>query len=400
MEGISTDRRNRHYLLPSLRFVICLCLAQGAAAMAATAPTLGSLSTYGIVSQTYTNNLNPTIINGDVCYTTGPATPATTITGVLKVPCGAEIGDQGAALTGLDSQLATCTTLGAAVDLSTVAVGGGTPGVIPPGCYSSTGAMSVTSTVTLSGSGVYIFRPGAGVSAAALNTSDGSNVVLNAGACAADVFWAPTNATTLGANSTFVGTIIGAAGLTMGNSATLLGRALTAGGTATTAANTITVPSACVSPTLPTVSVTKVSNGGTGTFGFSGSNGFANQNITTTSAGVGVSGATQALTAAGASTTITESAPPTGYALTSISCNGLGAGGVATPNIGARTVTLDAAATAAGAAIACTFTNTFSSPGGQVTSVPTLSEWSLIILSGLMATFAFVQIRKRKGASF
>ncbi|MGQ5525717.1 prealbumin-like fold domain-containing protein, partial [Chitinimonas sp. PSY-7] len=38
-------------------------------------------------------------------------------------------------------------------------------------------------------------------------------------------------------------------------------------------------------------------------------------------------------------------------------CTGLGAGGTATPNLAAGTVTLDAAATAAGSNIACTFTH-------------------------------------------
>ncbi|MDO8330044.1 MAG: hypothetical protein Q7T36_06195 [Fluviicoccus sp.] len=108
---------------------------------------------------------------------------------------------------------------------------------------------------------------------------------------------------------------------------------------------------------LPTVTLTKVSLGGVRTFSFTGSNGFTAQNITTVSSGVGVSGATQYLTAASAPTVLTESLPA-GYNLTSVSCTGLGAGGVATPNLLAGTVSLDAAATAAGADIACTFTNT------------------------------------------
>ena len=70
-----------------------------------------------------------------------------------------------------------------------------------------------------------------------------------------------------------------------------------------------------------------------------------------------MTGTTQTLTAAGFSTSITESAPPVGYTLTGISCTGLGSGGTATNNLVTRTVTLDAAATAAGSAIACTFTN-------------------------------------------
>lgn len=111
----------------------------------------------------------------------------------------------------------------------------------------------------------------------------------------------------------------------------------------------------------PTVTVTKVSNGGVGTFAFSGNNGFAAQNITTAIPGTGVAGATQTLTAASTATRITESAPPAGFVLSAISCTGLGAGGTATPTIngsGGGFVDLSALATAPGSNIACTFTNT------------------------------------------
>jgi hypothetical protein len=97
--------------------------------------------------------------------------------------------------------------------------------------------------VTLNGAGVYIFRPGG-----ALNTGADSSVVLAGGACAADVFWAPVGATTLGANAalsltpTFAGNILDAAGITIGHFANLTGRALAFGGTVTTDADTITVP--------------------------------------------------------------------------------------------------------------------------------------------------------------
>ncbi len=105
------------------------------------------------------------------------------------------------------------------------------------------------------------------------------------------------------------------------------------------------------------VTISKVSVGGTGAFGFTGSNGIAAQTLTTTVAATPVTGAAQALTALGTATTITEGVPPAGYALTGISCSGL-PGGTATPDLAARTVTLDAAATASGANITCTFTNT------------------------------------------
>ncbi|MEO5625667.1 MAG: IPTL-CTERM sorting domain-containing protein [Dokdonella sp.] len=216
-------------------------------ALAATAPPLGSSSTYGVVSSTFTNaNTSPqTIVNGDVCFTTAPVTPPLTITGATLTPCPPATGmDQGLALANLNGQ--PCLSLGAgAVALNAVIVGVNPPGTIPPGCYSSGGAMNVTvsTTVTLTGGGVYIFRPGG-----ALNTGADSKVALVGGACASDVFWAPVGATTLGANSalsatpTFVGNILDAAGITIGHFANLTGRTLAFGGTVTTDANTITVP--------------------------------------------------------------------------------------------------------------------------------------------------------------
>ena len=390
-------------LLASLGAAAFLCVSQ--AAMAATAPSLGSESTYGIVSETYTNTVSGTTINGTssqpaVCYTTGPSV-APTITGTTVTPCPAATGtDQDAALADLNSQV--CTSIGSAVALDTYSVGGGTPGVFPPGCYSSTGAMSVTTgtTVTLSGAGVYIFRPGG-----ALDPADNSHVVTEGGACANNVFWTPIGATTIGANSSFVGNVFrgSAAGLsiTLGSTVNFEGRALAFGSTVKTDTDTITVPNpgACAEATLPTVTVSKVSNGGVGAFSFTGTNGFTSQSITTITSGVAVAGAAQSLTAAGVSTTITETAPPAGYTLASISCTGLGSGGTATSNIPGRSVALDTAATAAGAAIACTFTNTL---GAQVlpTSIPTLSEWAMILLASLMALVGLVQLRRRGGTGF
>ncbi len=144
------------------------------------------------------------------------------------------------AIDGLNIQV--CTSIGAAVDLAGFDMDGAgplPPGTYTPGCYSSTGAMSIGGggTVTLSGSGTFIFRP-----VGALNTTANSIVQLAAGASECDVFWAPTAATTLGADSTFVGYILDAAGITIGNNVTILGSALAYGGTVTADSDTITVP--------------------------------------------------------------------------------------------------------------------------------------------------------------
>lgn len=245
--GAAGSRGHDPGWLARLGFVALLSLAQSVPALAATAPNLGSTSTYGVVSSTFTNsNTAPqTIINGDVCFTTPPVTFPLTITGATVTPCPPATGvDQGIALANLLGQ--PCASLGAGdIALDAASVGGNPPGTIPPGCYSSGGAMNVTlsTTVTLNGAGIYIFRPGG-----ALNTGANSKVVLAGGACASDVFWAPVGATTLGANAalsvtpTFVGNILDAAGITIGHFANLTGRALAFGGTVTTDANTITVP--------------------------------------------------------------------------------------------------------------------------------------------------------------
>ena len=110
--------------------------------------------------------------------------------------------------------------------------------------------------------------------------------------------------------------------------------------------------------TLPSVTVRKISNGATGTFSFTGNNGWVTQPVTTTAAGVTSTSQSEALLTPGVATTITESAP-FGYSLTSIVCTGLGTG-TATPTVNGTaggSVLLSAAATVSPNNIVCTFTN-------------------------------------------
>ena len=203
------------------------------------------------MANTFTNTNAATTINGDACFTTGPGT-AYTLNGTQTVPCSGQVGmDQDSALATLNGE--ACTSLGAGVvTLDTVVVGLNPAGTIPPGCYSSGGAMNITTlaTVTLSGNGVYIFRAGGPLSVGA-----GSTVSLTNGALAGNVFWAPVAASLFGARATFVGTIIDAAGITFGHLANLTGTALVFGGTVTADANTITVPPAATPVTLQSFSV-------------------------------------------------------------------------------------------------------------------------------------------------
>jgi hypothetical protein len=260
--------RHLSRIFPASAGAALLLLA--APALSQTAPDLGSTSTFGIVSETFSNTTAGTTVDGDVCFTTGPAVDPT-VTGTVQTPCPEQVGiDQKAARDELDAQ--SCTSLGSAVALDTVSIDGGPPGEFPPGCYSSTGAMSITTgaTVTLNGDGVYIFRPDG-----ALDPAAGSSVVTAGGACTNNVFWTPGGGTTIGANAAFVGTVFRgtAAGLsiTLGDSASLEGRALAFGSTVTTANNAIAVPDQCQEEP-GTLIVEKQTNpeGSTQSFSFTG----------------------------------------------------------------------------------------------------------------------------------
>ncbi len=200
-----------------LAVAFTLGLAGLMAALAATTPSLGSAATYGILSSTYTNTVSGTTINGDVGFTTGPAVvPGGTHTNYGSgAPYSTAGTDQGTALTNLNDQACTFTFAPGAIDLA-IDTTHGSIGVYTPGVYCTSGAASIgTAGITLSGSGTYIFRVNG-----ALTSVANSVVTLAGGASACDVFWTPAAATTLGANSTFVGTNIDASGITIGSTVT------------------------------------------------------------------------------------------------------------------------------------------------------------------------------------
>lgn len=223
-------------------FVLALTLGVTGLLNAATTPSLGQAASFGILASTYTNTVSGTTITGNLGYTTGPAV-APTVNGSTYSPPASTYTtagtDQGAALAALNSQACTHTFPAGAVDLATD-TSHGTIGIYAPGvyCTTATSAASIgTGGITLSGSGTFIFRING-----ALTTVANSTVTLASSASACDVFWTPTAATTLGANSTFVGTNIDDSGITIGSTITWTGRALAFGGTISTTTDTITVP--------------------------------------------------------------------------------------------------------------------------------------------------------------
>lgn len=240
----------RRAVLFVLSIFLVLGFAGSSVTRAATTPSLGAAASYGVLAGTYTNTSVSTV-NGDVGFTTPPAVAPLGShpnygSGAPYATAGA---DQGTALTNLNGQACTTNFPPGAVVIT---------GTYAPGVYCSTGAMNLSGTITLNGAGAYIFRADG-----ALNTAAGTIVVLAGGASACDVFWTPT-ATTLGANTTFAGTVIDDASITVGANTNWTGRALSFASTVTTDTATITVPTCAPPPaTLRVVKQVINNNGGT-----------------------------------------------------------------------------------------------------------------------------------------
>lgn len=215
------------------------------AVLAATSPSLGEATSYGVLAGTYTNTSAGTTVTGDIGYTTGPAVAPLGVH--ANYGSGAPVStarvDTASALTALTSQPCTFNFADGPIDVSTDGPNGAT-GVYAPGVYCSNGAMNVgVGGITLSGAGTYIFR-----AVGALTSTTGSSVAFSGGASVCDVFWTPTAATSLAETSAFAGTVIdNQNAITVGANTTWSGRALSLGAGVVTTGNTssIIVPSTC-----------------------------------------------------------------------------------------------------------------------------------------------------------
>ena len=238
-----------------------------------------------------------TVITGDV-----GVSPGTSITGfpasATVVPPFATHANDGAAIAAQTSTTALYTTLvgtGGATALG-AELGGLT---LTPGVYafSSTANIASGTTLTLTGGGVFIFKVGSALTANVL-----SNVLLQNGASACNIFWQVTSAATLN-GVTFAGTVVAQAGVTLGVGASLNGRALTTAAGAVTMAGGNTIGGCSAAgpgcpvitlspPTLPpgTVGVaytqTITASGGTAPYTFAVISGTLPAGLTLTAGGV------------------------------------------------------------------------------------------------------------------
>ena len=315
--------------------------------IAATTPSLGEAASFAILSSTYTNTVSGTTINGDLGYTTGPDM-APTVNGAIFITPTQAGADQNSALTALNIQAPTFSYPSGAIDLATDTRTPSGTGVFTPGVYVIDGAATIgtggTGGITLKGAGTYIFRI-----TGALNTVAGSIITLTEGASPNDVFWTPVEATTLGANSTFIGTDIDDAGITIGSTVTWTGRALAYNGTVSTAADTITNEPVTAPATISltkTANPTSITQGVTSTITYTytvtntGDGGLTGVNVLDTPIGAITLGATTL--ASGASTTGTAEITVTPADTSDIYNLAVATG---TPSVGGSDVTANAEVT-------------------------------------------------------
>jgi hypothetical protein len=132
-----------------------------------------------------------------------------------------------------------------------------------PGVYTFSSSAQLTGTLTLSGSGVFIFQIGS-----TLTTASNSVVRLTGGAQACAVYWQIGSSATLGTGTQFQGTLMALTSITMVTGATILpGRALARNGSVTFDTNQITVPTGPCTSAVATPTPTPSTPGATPTVG-------------------------------------------------------------------------------------------------------------------------------------
>lgn len=380
-------------ILKGLAPALVMALFGVSPALAQSAPPLGAAQGFGVLSGTASvSSSGATQVNGDL-GTSGVA-------GVSGFPPGTKTGalHNGDAFAG-QAQLDAITSATSALNnlkgqtcsdsFGATIVGVGTllSGVH---CYTST--LLITGTLTLDAqnnpNAVFIMRVGS-----SLTTGVSSVVQLINGAQACNVFWAITSDATFGVSSTFVGNTLAGRDIGANTNARLFGRLL-AGRAIVLDTNTVDatvcaavggVPTPCVPGTTPPPTITSIPSQAIPTVAVGGS----------VAVGFTISGAiiTDALVVSASSSNPTL-VPPSAMVITR------GAGGARVLTIvgadgrsGVATITVTVTDPTVSVCTAATSTS-FQLTIGPV-AVPTLPQWTLLMLAALLAAAGAVALRRR-----
>ena len=300
-----------------------------------------------------------------------------------------------AATTTLFNSAALAPAGGAPITANLSTGGPSANGVYTPGKYSlAVGTAIIPTSITLDGPGQYIFSLNSDIT-----TSVGSTVIFLNGANPCNVFWrVPTLATLNGVN--FPGTVVAGTGVHLGSNSGLTGRALVAAAGDVTMAGGNNVGSCSAAgvglaaAAASTVASAGVAIGAT-----------INDNATLTGGGLGAAAPTGTITFNLFGPNDATCAGANAFT-SAVVVNGNG-GYSSTSFLPVAVGTYRWIANYGGDANNAPTANVCNAPNESVivtaalaalnsTGVPTLSEWAMILLGGLLAYFGFAAIKQRE----
>jgi Ice-binding-like len=220
--------------MKKLMFVTCF-FSMGSLGWAQSAPPLGSAQSFAVLGASTVTNTGATVITGDLGVSPGTAVtgfpPGTVTGGTMHAGDATAPAAQAAAHTAYQNLVAEpCGTnlTGKTLGISPGAV------TLSPGVYCFNSSAELTGTLTLNGTGVYVFKIWS-----TLKTASNSAVVLAKGATARNVFWQVTSSATLGTNTAFEDSILALISDTVTTGASVTGRVFALTGSVTLSGNQI-----------------------------------------------------------------------------------------------------------------------------------------------------------------
>lgn len=208
------------------------CLLVMASAAAQGVP-LGTAGAFGVLAGSEVTNTGPSVVFGSVGVWPGTSIggfpPGTIAPGSGTIHSADTVAQQAQ----FDLGVAYDDAAGRAC--GTTVPGGLLGGLtLTPGVYCM-GSADLTGTLTLDGTGVYVFQIASG-----LITAPGSSVVMINGAGSCDVFWQVTSSAAIDTTSQMVGSILALTSITLNTNASLSGRALARNALVSLSSNNIT----------------------------------------------------------------------------------------------------------------------------------------------------------------